>query len=588
MSLVKRSVYCGSVSESLIGKEITLTGWVHHRRDHGGVIFIDLRDRTGLVQLVFDPSINQDVMKVAQSLRSEYVIGAKGILAHRSEKMINPNMATGKYEVKITQVSLLSASQTLPFQLDDGDKVAEELRLTYRYLDLRRPKMQHLMKLRHDLVFALRNYFNQEGFYEIETPILSKSTPEGARDFLVPSRINHGTFYALPQSPQIYKQLLMVAGLDRYIQIARCFRDEALRADRQPEFTQLDIEMSFIDEEDIYKTCEGFLKILWKQFLHKDLELPLRRYSYVEVFNRFGSDKPDMRFDMEIHDVSSLFATSQLGFVKAALETGGKAGAIVVKDHQFSRTELDNWVDKASKEFGAQGLAYIRFNQDQTPTGSLAKHLPADFFTQAKAIVPDLTTKDSIFVMIGAHEKTWSHLGMLRVELAKALNLIDQNKHVIFWVTEFPMFEWDEDEKRWQAKHHPFTAPLPGWETKTPGEMYARAYDLVCNGYELGGGSIRIHDADMQQKVFEMMGISKEEAEQKFGFLLEAQRFGYPPDGGAAFGIERLCMILGGSESIREVIAFPKTSRMNCMMMDTPSTVDQKQLKELGITNVKK
>ncbi len=588
MALFKRSVYCGLVTEDLVGKEVVVAGWVHHRRDHGGIIFIDLRDRTGLVQLVFDPTLNENVMKVAQGLRSEYVIGAKGTLVHRTPNMINPNITSGKYEIKITEVSLLSTSQTLPFNLDDGDKVSEELRLTYRYLDLRRPKMHDLMKLRHDMVFALRNYFNQEGFYEIETPILSKSTPEGARDFLVPSRINHGTFYALPQSPQIYKQLLMVAGLDRYIQIARCFRDEALRADRQPEFTQLDIEMSFIDEEDIYKICEGFIKILWKQFLKKDIELPLKRYSYVEVFNRFGSDKPDMRFDMEIKEVNDLFTSSPLGFVKTAFETNGKAGAIVVKDHQFSRTELDGWVERASKEFGAQGLMYIRFADDQTSTGSIAKHLPADFFLQAKKHWPDLTTKDTIFVMVGAHEKTWSHLGMLRLELGKTLNLIDHKKHVIFWVTEFPMFEWDEDEKRWQAKHHPFTSPLPGWETKEPGDIYARAYDLVCNGYELGGGSIRIHDADMQQKVFEMMGISKEEAEQKFGFLLEAQRFGYPPDGGAAFGIERLCMILGGSDSIREVIAFPKTSRMNCMMMDTPSTVDLKQLKELGITSTKK
>lgn len=587
MSLFKRSVYCGLVSEQLIGKEVIVTGWVHARRDHGGVIFIDLRDRTGLVQLVFDPSVNNEVMATANNLRSEFVIGAKGILAHRAPNMVNPNLASGKYEIKVTEISLLSSSQTLPFSLDEGDKVSEELRLTYRYLDLRRPKMQQLIKLRHELIFALRSYFNQEGFYEIETPILSKSTPEGARDFLVPSRINHGTFYALPQSPQIYKQLLMVAGLDRYFQIARCFRDEALRADRQPEFTQLDIEMSFIDEEDIYNTCEGFLKILWKQFLNKDLDLPLKRYAYKEVFHRFGSDKPDMRFGVEVNDVTPLFTASPLGFIQMALQQNGKAGALVIKGHQFSRTELDGWVDRVSKEFGAQGLVYIRFNEDGTPTGSIAKHLPADFLNQAQQVIPGLTTQDTLFVMVGAYEKTWGHLGMLRLELGKALNLIDQSKHVIFWVTEFPMFEWDEEEKRWQAKHHPFTSPLPGWEHQEPGDIYARAYDLVCNGYELGGGSIRIHDAQVQQRVFEMLGISKEEAEQKFGYLLEAQRFGYPPDGGAAFGIERLCMILGGSDSIREVIAFPKTSRMNCMMMNTPSVVDQKQLKELGLTGKK-
>lgn len=588
MSLLKRSVYSGLVGESLVGQEVIVAGWVHHRRDHGGVIFIDLRDRTGLVQLVFDPTVNPAVVKIAQDLRSEYVIGAKGILVHRAPAMVNPNMATGKYEIRVTEVSLFSTAQTLPFQLDDADNVSEELRLTYRYLDLRRSKMQKLMKLRHDVVMALRNYFNQQGFYEIETPVLSKSTPEGARDFLVPSRINHGTFYALPQSPQIYKQLLMAGGIDRYFQIARCFRDEALRADRQPEFSQLDIEMSFIDEEDIYNICEGFVKILWKQFLNKDLLLPLKRFSYVEMYNRFGSDKPDMRFSMEINEVTKLFATLPLGFIKTAIDAGGKAGALVVKSHAFSRTELDGWVDRATKEFGAQGLLYIRFAEDGTPAGSITKHLPVDFLQQVQKSIPNITNKDTIFVMVGPYEKTWGHLGLLRLELGKSLNLIDQAAHEIFWVTEFPMFEWDEDEKRWQSKHHPFTSPLPGWENQQPGEMYSRAYDLVCNGYELGGGSIRIHDANMQQKVFELLGISKEEAEQKFGFLLEAQRFGYPPEGGVAFGIERLVMILGGSNSIREVIAFPKTSRMNCLMMDTPSVVDPKQLKELGITSAKK
>lgn len=584
MALRKRSMYCGNVEESLINKEVTLTGWVHRRRNHGGIIFITLRDRSGIMQLVFDPTTAPEATEVAHSLRPEFVIGIKGILTPREEHLVNSDMATGGYEVKVTEVDILATADTPPFNINEEELPSEELRLTYRYLDLRRPRMQKLMKLRHDLIFALRSYFNNEQFYEIETPVLSKSTPEGARDFLVPSRINRGSFYALPQSPQIYKQLLMVAGLDRYFQIAKCFRDEALRADRQPEFTQLDIEMSFVDEEDIYTTCEGFVKKVWKQFLNHDVNLPLKRYTYDEVFKRFGSDRPDMRFDMELKDVTSLFTSSPLGFVQTALTAGGKAGAIVVKDHAFSRSELDGWVKHASSEFGAQGLIYIRFADENKPTGSIAKHLPSDFLHQAKAIFPDLTVNDTIFVMIGDYAPTWGHLGMLRLELGKNLKLIDENKQSLFWVTEFPMFAWDGEEKRWHAMHHPFTAPLPGWEGKEPGDIYARAYDLVCNGYELGGGSIRIHDATMQQKVFEIMGISKEEAQEKFGYLLDAQRFGYPPEGGAAFGIERLCMILGKTNSIRDVIAFPKTSKMNCLMMNTPSGVDDKQLQELSIS----
>lgn len=583
MAKLRRTTWCGEVKQELVGSQICVAGWVDRRRDHGGVIFINLRDRTGNIQLVFDPSFEQTVMPTAQDLRLEYVIAAQGTLVNRAPEAINDKMATGHFEIKISHLELYAKSEPLPFQLEAAENVSEELRLKYRYLDLRRPAMHRLIKLRHELLFSIRDYMNKHLFYEIETPNLSKSTPEGARDFLVPSRLNKGTFYALPQSPQIYKQLLMVGGMERYFQIARCFRDEDLRANRQPEFTQLDIEMAFINEEDIYDVCEGLMQRLWKQFLNIDLPRPFRRYSFEEMFRRFGSDKPDMRFGMEINDLSAIFSKIEVGFLQEIFAAGGKAGALCVKNKMFSRSELDSWVDRVTKEFKAKGLVYIRFNEDKTATGPLAKFLPANFFAMVKEQISDLTEKDTLFVVAGDFDDAWDILGKLRVELGKALQLIKKDTYEMFWVTEFPMFEWNKEEQRWDAKHHPFTSPNEGWKSRPIKEVNARAYDLVCNGEELGGGSIRIHDAKTQAEVFELLGLTPEQTQHKFGFLLEAQQYGYPPEGGIAFGIDRLVMILGGTESIRDVIAFPKTQKGSCLMMETPSDVDQKQLRELGI-----
>ena len=585
----KRTMTCGNVSEQLVDTQVIVNGWVHNRRDHGGVIFIDMRDKTGIVQLVFNPENLADMMKVAHSLRSEYVVAAKGLLQHREPDLINPKMPTGKYEIKVTEFKLLAKSQAIPFQIDDSsDKVSEDLRLKYRYLDLRRPKMQKMMEVRHKVVLALRNYLDEQGFCEIETPILSKSTPEGARDFLVPSRLNHGSFYALPQSPQTYKQLFMVSGFEKYFQMARCFRDEDLRAARQLEFTQLDLEMSFVDENDVHETVDGFMSLILKKFLNIELTLPIPRFTYDQVYGLYGSDRPDTRFDLKINNLTELFKSVELSFLQSIIADGGSVGALCVKDYKFSRSELDGWVSKVIKEFGAKGLIYIRFNEDGTPSSPIAKFLPADFLAQAQQAIPGLTAADTLFVVAEKYDYAWGLLGKLRTELGSALKLIDENKHELFWVTEFPMFEWSEEDKKWQAMHHPFTQPQEGWEEKDPGDVRARAYDLVWNGYEVGGGSIRIHDAAMQQKVFDILGIDAETAQHKFGYVLDSQKFGYPPEGGIAMGVERLIMLITGTTSIRDVVAFPKTQKGSCLMMETPSTVDSEQLVELGIKVAKK
>ncbi len=583
MQLLKRTVFCGQVTTEHLKTEITLNGWVHRRRDHGGVIFVDLRDRSGLVQLVFDPVVNATVVAQAHDLRSEFVIAARGTVVLRAPEAINEKLATGKYEVHVTQLSILSKSAALPFQIEDEEKVSEELRLKYRYLDLRRKQTQDNLRTRHEVLFTIRNYFNDNGFYEIETPILSKSTPGGARNFLVPCRQQPGTFYGLVESPQIYKQLLMVGGLERYFQIARCFRDEALRANRQPEFTQLDIEMAFIDETDIQTVCEGLYKILWKKFLNIDLELPLKRYTYAEVFNRYGSDKPDTRFGLEIQDVTQLFKNLELNFVKAALQHAGKAGCMVVKNRDFSRTDMDRWSDRTTKELGAKGLLWFKWKEDGTVESPINKFLPGDFFEQAQACIPGLTKNDTLFVIVGEHEEAWTHLGQLRLALGKELGMIEQGVFNMFWVIDFPMFEWDKETNKWAARHHQFTSPQVGWEKQEIKDVLARAYDLVCNGEELGGGSIRIHTSEVQSKIFDILGIPREKAEEKFKFLLEAQNFGYPPEGGVAFGIDRLIMMLSGAEAIRDVIAFPKTQNGSCLMMSSPSTVEDSQLRELQI-----
>lgn len=586
MQLLKRTVFCGDVSSDHIGKHVVLNGWVASRRDHGGVIFVDLRDRTGVVQLVLDPAVNKEAAEKAHELRSEFVIACSGTVIKRAEQAVNNTMKTGMLELQVTELIILSVSRPLPFQIDD-EKVSEELRLRYRYLDLRRDVMQKNLKIRHEVLHTIREYFHRQGFYEIETPVLTKSTPGGARNFLVPSRLQPGTFYGLAESPQIYKQLLMAGGLERYFQIARCFRDEALRANRQPEFTQLDIEMCFADEQDIQTMCEGLYKILWKKFLNIDLQLPLKRLTFDYVFSKYGSDKPDTRFGLEIHDATESFKSIELNFIKTSLAAGGKIGALAVKNHTFSRTELDKWSDHVVKELGGKGLLWFRWKDGEVES-PITKFLPQNFLELLAQTIPGLTSNDTVFAVIGDYDDAWTTLGLLRLSLGKALNLIDQNIFSMFWVTDFPMFEWDKENKQWAARHHQFTSPQAGWEACNPKDVKARAYDLVCNGEELGGGSVRIHSAEVQSKIFDILGISKEKAEEKFKFLLEAQNYGYPPEGGIAFGIDRLIMILSNSDAIRDVIAYPKTQNGSCLMMGCPSTVEEKQLKELAINSTVK
>ena len=585
MKNFKRTVFCGEINESFLNQEVCLAGWVNRRRDFGGLIFVDLRDRSGLMQLVFDPTSQPEITEQAHKLRTEFVIGVTGTVINR-QGAVNPKISTGKYELKVTGLQIFNESETLPFQLDGEASVSEELRLKYRYLDIRRKQMHYIIKLRHDVLHTIRNYFDKQGFYEIETPILSKSTPEGARDFLVPSRIQQGTFYALPQSPQLYKQLLITGGIERYFQIARCFRDEALRANRQLEFTQLDIEMSFIDEQDIQDLCENLFKELWSKFLNHNLELPLKRYTYDEVFSKYGNDKPDMRFGLEINDLTDLFKQLNNETLSKIIGENGKVGGICVQNKKFSRSEIDSWVELVTKELGGKGLITIRWKESGAVDSPIAKSLPENFFELAKMAIPGLTQQDTLFIVAGNYDASWTILGQLRLGLGKALNLINKNEHKMFWVTDFPMFEWSEEDQKWAAKHHPFTSPEQNWENMDIANVKARAYDLVYNGEELGGGSIRIHDPIVQKKVFEKIGINEESAKRKFGFLLESQTFGYPPDGGIAFGIDRLIMFFASTDSMRDVIAFPKTNKGSCLMMENPSTVDEAQLKELGIKSL--
>lgn len=579
-----RTHHCGTVDTPHINTTITINGWVHRRRDHGGVIFIDARDRSGLVQLVFNPdNCDEKMMKLAHTLRAEFVVAATGTVIARAPEAINPKLPTGKIEIVVSQLVVLNAAKPLPFQLEDADNVDEELRLQHRYLDLRRDKMQGYIKLRHDVTYAMREVLHDQGFYEIETPVLSKSTPEGARDFLVPSRLQPGNFYALPQSPQIYKQLLMASGMEKYFQIVRCFRDEDLRANRQPEFTQLDIEMSFVDEQMVQDLTEKVMTHIFNKVCNIKLSGPFERCEYKDVFAQYGNDKPDRRFDLPIHNVTDLFTGTSLSFLKAVVSGGGKIGALCVKDYNFSRSELESTVGMTIKDLGAKGLLYIRFNEDGSSDSPVSKFLPADFFAQAQKMVPGLTTNDTLFLVAGPYTDSWTTLGRLRLHFAHKFNLIDTSKHDLLWVTRFPLMEWDADTKRYYSVHHPFTMPEDGYQNQEPGDMTARAYDLIYNGEELGGGSIRIHQSEMQEKVFEMLGIDKAEAEEKFGFLLDSQQLGCPPMGGIALGLDRLIMLLTGASSIREVIAFPKTQRGICPMMQSPCAVDNAQLKEVFI-----
>lgn len=582
-----RTNYCAEVANVELNKKITLSGWIASGRDHGGIIFLDLRDRSGIVQLVVHPTA-KEAYETAAKLRNEFVIQVQGTVVARNEKLVNKNLATGAVEVVVEELKILNSCETLPFQLDDFNKVSEDIRLKYRYLDLRRTHLQKNMALRHKMILAIRNFLDQEGFYEIETPMLSKSTPEGARDFLVPCRIQKGTFYALPQSPQIYKQLLMGGGIDKYFQIARCFRDEDLRADRQPEFTQLDMEMSFVAEEDVQSMSERLMKHCFATVLGKEIEVPFQRMTYAEAFGSYGSDKPDLRFEMKISEVTTLMTELNVEFIKKALSQGSKFGAIVAQNHQFSRSELDNLTETTTKVFKASGLLYFRFKENGEVESPIAKFLPADFGTNLKAILPEVSNSSTVFVIGGEFEKAWTSLGCLRLELGKKLNLIDPNIMRWLWVTDFPMFEWNEEDKRWFSMHHPFTSSNePLNSEKSPKQLLSRSYDMVCNGMEIGGGSIRIHDYKVQQQVFDFLGIDRETCETQFGFFLKALQMGFPPHGGIAWGLDRLLMVIAGSSSIRDVIAFPKTSNGSCLMMETPSLVEDAQLKEVGIALAK-
>ncbi len=582
MQSIERTTQCGLVNEKFLNKTVCLAGWVHSRRDHGGLIFIDLRDRTGLMQLVFNPDFDKNAHADAHSLRSEYVIAVCGIVVERAAETINQELTTGKWELQINRLVILNKAKTLPFSLEQAHTVDEELRLKYRYLDLRRADMRKKLALRHKIIFAMREFLNDQDFYEIETPILTKNTPEGAREFLVPSRMHHGYFYAMPQSPQLYKQLLMASGMEKYFQVARCFRDEDLRADRQPEFTQLDLEMSFVQEKDVQNITEKLLAYIYKKVLGKKLSIPFSRMTYDQAFSDYGSDKPDTRFALKIKDCSSLFEQTELSFLRAVLDKGGKIGALHVQKHDFSRSELEGWVGKAQK-IGAKGLLWIRFKDENTIESPVSKFLPKDFFARVKKLFPELSQGDTLFLVAGNYKTAWEILGRLRLALANTLQLIPQDEHNFLWVTDFPLFEYDEKEKRLNAVHHPFTSPQDDWEKLEPIQIKSRAYDIIFNGVELGGGSIRIHNHDMQKKVFDLLGLDQKQAQNKFGFLLEAQELGFPPHGGIALGLDRLIMLLTQSKSIRDVIAFPKTQRGYDLMMGSPTPIEEKQLHEYGL-----
>lgn len=580
----KRTHTCGELRKEDIGKTVTLTGWVDVRRDLGGVVFIDLRDRYGKTQVVFAPQHNQQAYETAQGLRSEYVISVTGKVENRPEGTVNPDIATGEIDVAGGELTVLNKAETPPFPIEDEIEVSEDLRLKYRYLDLRRPVMQKNLLIRHQAYQATRAYYDRNGFIEVETPILMKSTPEGARDYLVPSRIHRGKFYALPQSPQTYKQILMVAGYDRYFQIVKCFRDEDLRADRQPEFTQIDIEMSFADENDVLKMTEGLIIELWQKVLGATIEGPFARLTYREAMERFGSDKPDTRFGLEIVDCSSVVANSGFRVFSETLKKGGVvAGFSVPGLSNYTRNQLDILADYV-KSLGGGGLVYLKCNADKIES-SVDKFVSPE---EVKGIARRIgaTTGDLGLIVSGPWQKALTILGSLRLEMANRLNLIPDGKWNFLWVTDFPLLEFNEEEQRFVAVHHPFTSPKPedvGLLDTEPGKARARAYDLVLNGNELAGGSIRIYDSELQSKMFGLLGIGPEEARTKFGFMLDAFKYGAPPHGGIAYGFDRIIMLMTGQKSIRDVIAFPKTSSALSLMDEAPSEVDARQLKELHL-----
>ncbi len=586
MAKYKRTHMCGELSISNLGEKVFLTGWVQKSRDLGGLLFIDLRDRTGILQVVFDKDKDLGLFEKAQKVRGEYVIYVSGIVGQRDEKAINKRMKTGYIEILASDINIISKAETPPIYIEDDLNVSENLRLKYRYLDLRRPSMQNIFFTRHNVNKIIRNYFDEKGFIEVETPVLTKTTPEGARDYLVPSRVQPGKFYALPQSPQLFKQILMVSGFDRYFQIVKCFRDEDLRADRQPEFTQLDMEMSFVESDDVMLIIEGLIKKIFKDIKNMEISTPLPRLSYNEAMERYGSDKPDVRFGLELRDLNDILSDSEFKVFSDAIKGGGSVKAINAEGCGFklSRKEIDS-LGEFVKTYRAKGLAWINFTEDGIKS-PIAKFLKEE---EMKSIIERMNAKtgDIIFIVADSKKVVHDSLGQLRLELGRRFNLIDKNKIGLLWVTEFPLLDYDEEEKRYVAMHHPFTSPMDEdieLLDSDPLKVRAKAYDIVLNGYELGGGSIRIHDSELQEKMFKLLGFSKEEAWRKFGFLLEAFKYGTPPHGGLAIGVDRLIMLLTGTDNIRDVVAFPKTQSASCLMTDAPSFADEGQLAELKIS----
>ena len=585
MQGMKRSHRCTEVSAENIGEMVTVMGWVQKRRNLGALIFVDLRDRSGLLQIVFDEdSVGSDGFLKAGTIRNEFVLAVKGKIQKR-EAAVNENLKTGDIELIAEELRILSESDTPPFPIEEDSQTKDELRLKYRYLDLRRPDLQKNMMLRSRVVYLMREFMAKEGFLEIETPILCKSTPEGARDYLVPSRVHPGSFYALPQSPQLYKQLLMCSGYDRYFQIAKCFRDEDLRADRQPEFTQADMELSFVDMDDVMEVNERLLKYVFQEAIGVEINLPLPRMSWQEAMDRFGSDKPDTRFGMELNDVSKLVKGCGFGVFTGALEQGGSVRGINVKGQgAMPRKKIDKLVEFA-KGCGAKGLAYLSVNEDGSYKSSFAKFMTED---ELSALVKAMDGQAGDLLLFAADKNkiVWNVLGALRLEMAKELHLIDSNQYNFLWITDFPLLEWSEEENRFMAMHHPFTMPVEeDWEQidTNPGAVRAKAYDIVLNGTELGGGSVRIHQNDIQEKMFEVLGFTKESAYEQFGFLLDAFHFGVPPHAGLAYGLDRMVMHMVHADSIRDVIAFPKVKDASCLMTEAPGTVDGAQLAELKL-----
>lgn len=588
MKGLKRSHRCTEVTKAEIGSTVTLMGWVQKSRNKGGIVFVDLRDRSGIMQIIFENGdIDEQGFEKAGRLRSEFVIAVKGRVEARSGA-VNPNLPTGEIEVRATELRILSEAETPPFPIEENSKTRDEVRLKYRYLDLRRPDLQRNMMLRSQVSTLVRQFLANEGFLEIETPTLIKSTPEGARDYLVPSRVHPGSFYALPQSPQIFKQLLMCSGYDRYFQIARCYRDEDLRADRQPEFTQIDMELSFVDVEDVLDVNERMLAFLFKEVLGIEVQLPIERMTWIDAMNRFGSDKPDLRFGMELTDVSEVVKDCEFAVFKGALENGGSVRGINAKGQgAMPRKKIDKLVEFA-KGYGAKGLAYIAIGEDGTVKSSFAKFMKEE---EMQALIQAMKGENGDLLLFAA-DKTklvWDVLGALRLELAKQMDLLDKNEYRFVWITEFPLLEWSEEDERFTAMHHPFTMPMEEdlqYIDTEPGRVRAKAYDIVLNGNEIGGGSVRIFQDDVQEKMFEALGFTKEEAQKQFGFLLDAFKYGVPPHAGLAYGLDRLVMLMAKVDSIRDVIAFPKVKDASCLMSEAPDIVDEKQLEELGIAIV--